>query len=174
MTDQVFKSAMDAARFLKNQGYKVSKSKLYKDLGGLLPRQADGTIRAADLMVYAATLGKDGSREQDTDRFVYMKQQAEIKKLVESTKSIILEREIKEGKYIPKDEADREKVDLVSVMEANFRHFLHTRMPDLCAVMVGQPEKIPAAIDAAQSGLDDLLNAMAGSAFCLTYDEEEK
>lgn len=169
---QVFKSGMAALRFLNDQGYKVSKSKLYKDKGSLLPQNADGSINAADLLTYAAGLDKAESRQNpDAARLTVAKQAAEIKKLRESTNTIIFDREVKQGKYILKEEADRQKVDMVSVLEANFRHFFHARMPQICTVLSGAPEKINTAIDATNTWLDELFNQMAASAFQVTYED---
>ena len=42
---------------LKEEGYKISNGKVYKDRdAGLLPLQADGTVLPSDVRAYAATL----------------------------------------------------------------------------------------------------------------------
>jgi hypothetical protein len=121
-----FPTLSHVLRFLREKGYKVKKSKLYQDRKkGLIEVRPDGSVSGKAALAYAASLEKEGGDRSDilsenADR----KFQAEIHKIVEQTKSITLQREILEGKYIPRTDAIRQRVDQITVIQLNLRSWI--------------------------------------------------
>lgn len=177
MPEENFKNVAAAGRWLRDQKYKVSRSKVHADAKhGLLRTQPDGTVSRADAESYVvrANLKRDGGlNPEQTEAITARRADAELEKIRQQTKSIVFDREIKEGKYILRDEAIAQRVDQLTVVETHFRQVLHTRMLQWCYTLAGNPDKVPDAVRQADIDLDGMLNALARSeSFSIEYETE--
>ena len=174
----------DLARWLADEGYcaagrevPIKKSKVYADAKKGAIRAADpGAITVDEAMAYVARAGLQKSqarRDSSIEDLSVRKMRAELLKTEEQTREIVLNREIKAGKYILRDEAIAQRVDQLAVIETHFRQLLHTRMLTWCYVLAGKPDKVPEAVRQADIDMDGLLNALARSeSFAIEYEVE--
>jgi len=176
--EEVFDTLIAAMRWLKERGYKIQKSKLYRDAkNGLIRVQKDGKVRKGEAEAYilrgalkqTEVIDQDKSDMLAAERFA-----AEVTKIKEQTRAIVLDREIKEGRYILKEKAIMDRVDQLTVLEANFRQVLHINMLDWCYIMGGNPDRVSEATRAADLNFDEMLNALSKSdGFTIEYLQDE-
>ena len=176
----IFPSLMAALQYLQDQGYAVKKSKLYKDRkDGLIRMEPDGRqVRESEIHSYVVKAGlrkNTGPDPEEMEEHAALKLKAELRKIEEQTKSIIFDRSVKEGKYVLKDAAVRERVDMLTVMEVHFRQIVDVNMVKWCQVLHGDQAKVNDAVNLAGADIDDMMNALARSdTFEIEYTPTEQ
>ena len=178
--DTVFPNLAVALTFLQDQGFDLKKSKLYKDRkDGLLRMEADGrSVRESEVLSYAvkAQLKRRvdidaKALEEAADR----KARAEIRKLEASARMTEFDLEVKQGKYILKEDAVRARIDQMAILEINFRQLVETRLPEWIALCGGSQKRLNDLRDMAALSVDDMMNALARSdTFSVVYEEQSE
>lgn len=169
-----FKNLKAAADWLRDNGYKVGKTKVYDDAkAGLLPVRDDGTVSARDVAAYAATLRrKNAPRADVVEDLAERKLRAEIRKTEEQAKKISHDRAIAEGKYIPKTEAELARVDILVLLDSNLRAMMDRRIPHYIRLCGGNSDALQELRRVVSEDIDDLFDSLARSeVFVVAYEE---
>ena len=127
--DEPFKNRMEVFRYLRDQGYKIGKSKLFGDTDrGLLKLQRDKSVLKQDVEAYVNRAGirKDPGKTVELEGFHLKKLEEEIKGL--QLKNEKLQLEVKKGRseLMPVAEAETEIADNLNAMLHAFRHLIET------------------------------------------------
>ncbi|WP_319406158.1 hypothetical protein [uncultured Desulfosarcina sp.] len=143
---RLFKNRAEALRHLQAKGYKVQKSKFYKDVGsGLCHLNPDGKISEGALMRYvqhpgAGLIQGDAIEDQDDD----------IKMLLRREKQLVIDNlEIKKrkdqfnfekdkGLHIPRADVDMELVSRAIALKSHLAHRFTTRATELSQMNADQ------------------------------------
>ena len=168
MNETTFPTLLSALEYLQAEGYDLKKSKLYKDRkDGLIRMEADGkSVRESEIHSYVVKAGlkrKAGYDVEDMEINAARKIKAELVKLEEQTRTIIFDRAVKEGKYVLKNEAILERVDMLTVMEVHFRQIIDVNMVRWCQAMAGDAAKVNDGVVMANADIDAMLDALSRS-----------
>jgi len=159
--EESFDNAKEAIIWLKGQGYKIAKSKFYKDRGKKVKVQVDGSIYKRDLVLYAKTLKYLGDPAEGMTQAQLKKTKLETNKLEIQTKREELKYQQELGELISRSESDMGKAALISILEANFRNMFLTKAGDWIVAAGGDPAETARLIDVMGTDLDDLFNVLA-------------
>lgn len=159
----VYGSRIEALRRLQADGYKIKKSKFYADCKvGLCRLEADGSVVDGELSRYVRRVGLQKLAEKSSDpasEMLARKNEKEVERLEEQISKLRREREIIEGRFLPRDLVEMELAGKCAVLEAGLRHLFHTRLVDWIEI-AGQ-QGLPAAMDAAQQDMNAQFNEFA-------------
>ena len=159
-----FDTRMEALKELKHQGFKIGKSKLYKDCSmGLCKIEKDGTILESSLNKYikhprSGLKRLDKIQEEEAGK---AKTTAEIEKLQEQVAKLRFERGIMEGRYISREDFEIELASVIGQVQTGLHHMLEMRVPDWVVLVAGEPAKGKDLLDATKRALDDRFNDFA-------------
>ena len=183
--DRFLSSLFDAMTWLQKLGYKISKSKIYRDKDkGLIFVWPDGRVYKADAELYARkhlVLEKSPDLEdletKDLEELQRKKLQAEVERLKKQISKYELEITKEQKKYILKADFNKEMARRKLVLEQNFTHFFRSQSPDLIDLVDGNQKKIQDFIDALIEKLHQELNEFASTekyhVVPLELDEED-
>lgn len=134
--------------YLEQAGRKVKKTKLYDDVKkGVLPRRMlDGkaVFRPVDVDRYATTLPLSVVPErqaQDAEDLARVKLAAEIDKLQSQKASIDLDRKIKLGKYVLREDVALELAARAGELDRALRTSMRLYVPDFVRLCAGDADK---------------------------------
>ena len=126
-------------------GRKLSKSKLYKDIGeGRLRKQPDGTFRLRDVQRYMASLPTAGTpdalvrKAADRQR---RKEEADIRKAEAAAEREEFDLAVKKGRFIAKDQVYAELAARAVTLSSGLKTAFEARNLDLVALVDGNPKK---------------------------------
>ncbi len=164
---KIFTSLLQVKDYLIEQGYKVSKSKIYRDAeNGKIQAQTDGSgnksVSAIAAWEYAEKhLEKVGANKGDLKNLQATKllEAIKIQKIDRQRKTFDLERE--QGKYIPRAEFESELAARAAVLESGFRHLFNVKAREWIAIVGGKPDRTADFLAALNDGLDEQLNTYA-------------
>jgi hypothetical protein len=169
MTDdqKVFTSLLQVMAYLIEQGYKVSKSKIYRDAeNGKITVTTDDagnkSVAALAAWEYAEKhLEKIGANKGDLKNLQATKlmQAIKIQEVEHRRKTFDLEKE--QGKYIPRADFESELAARAAVLESGFRHLFNVKAREWIAIVGGKPERTADFLAALNAGLDEQLNTYA-------------
>jgi hypothetical protein len=169
MTDdqKVFTSLLQVMSYLIEQGYKVSKSKIYRDAeNGKITVTTDDSgnksVAALAAWEYAEKhLEKVGANKGDLKNLQATKlmQAIKIQEVEHLRKTFDLEKE--QGKYIPRADFESELAARAAVLESGFRHLFNVKAREWIAIVGGKPERTADFLAALNAGLDEQLNTYA-------------
>lgn len=160
-----FESGLEVTEYLNGLGYKVSKSKVYRDIqDGLLSKNSSGVFTERAVLIYAKRfcepLDGGASKKRKTATVSDIKTlQAEMLAL----KKQLLERqiEIEAGNYIKKDEV----ISLLASRAAKFKNDLlsmvYKEVPELCILLGGDDKRIGQGISYLKGKIEDILREYA-------------
>ncbi len=158
-----FKNLVEVLRYLQDQGYKIAKSKLYKDkTKGLLRIQDDKTFLASEVNLYAATLHKvldEGKVAED----VSAKTRKEVEKLDIQIEQARFNLEKDKGKYIEKKKFDQELAARAAVLETGIKHMFQANVSEYAAIIGGDPLKANLLLDRMNLDYDSYINEYAST-----------
>ncbi len=150
---EVLGNILKVETYLAASGWKVKKSKLYKDKrAGLLKVQPDGAVLRADADAYAVLARlrpADAAPDAPDQKSLELRRQLEEaeleakRQLVERNK-LRLAREL--GEVVPREEVDRILVAAVSVLRSGMRQWIYGRMAELVELVRGDPSRVEPAI----------------------------
>lgn len=153
------KAAID---YLKSDGWKIAKSKLYADAkAGLIKVNADGTVTKADTLAYAAKCLKktSGAGQSGRDSKIYEERTNEETALTRIRRAKLeFEFDRDRGLYILKSDARAEIAIKIAALEAGIKHFFRTFAADWIHRVGGDPKHARMAIDWFNAEVDHLLD----------------
>ena len=99
--DEKYRNLLEVLKYLKGQGYKIGKSKLYKDRSNKQIRvQADGAVRKKDADAYAKTLTLLGDPLKGLEALQNEKARLEKERLQHQVAALEYEEKLREGTYV--------------------------------------------------------------------------
>lgn len=156
---------MAVVAFLKVQGYKIAKSKLYKDAAaGLIKANADGTVAETEARAYAQRyLKKIAGGEDDSamNALYRQKAEAELAKTRAQEEKIRFELERERGNFMARDLVLVEFAIKWTAIEAAIRHLVRSRAADWMHMAGADGKKNDMFIDLISAELDELFNELA-------------
>ena len=152
----VLESVLAAVGYLNSQGYKLSKSKAYKDAkAGLLKVRGDKTVTEAEALAYAARVGLEkvvpgtsGSAEEIQARKI----EAELSLSRAREEKLRFELERERGKYLLKTDVAVENATKFGAIEAGIKHLMRTKALEFIALVGGDGKKAPELVGGVQRG----------------------
>jgi hypothetical protein len=158
-----FPSLLDACEHLKKTGYRISKSKLYRDRDkNYFKVNADGTVPEAEIRAYAAEhLPKSRASLQDLDDIHAVKTRREVERLEKQNEKLQFELDRERGRYIPRLDFESELAARAAVLESGFRNLFNVRVREWIALVNGKPDRSADFLSALNQGLDEQLNIYA-------------
>jgi len=141
-----FKTLKEVLSYLKDEGWKVEKSKLYADKNKI-DRQKDGSYLAADVDRYAKLcLSRlDGSDETPVDAAEKLKWEIEFNK--QRAKKLELENEVEKGRWLLRSEVSQMFAARAALLkDAVGPAFIHPRVADVIELVGGDQAKAPELI----------------------------
>ena len=159
------KNLTAAVQYLQEQGWKVKKSKVYKDAkSGLLRVQPDRTVLRADLDSYILRAGLERTAQADTggqiERGQAERLELENEKLRKQVEKLEWELARDKGKYVLKEDVRTELALKIAALEAGIKHWMRTGAADLVYAVGGEAAKARVLINLFEARLDELLDEM--------------
>ena len=164
---QVFSSIKLAAEFLREEGWKISKSTLQRHLkkGLIRPDLPNGAFSQKALRKYAgrhlvmqSTLTKISDEDLQRE-----KMEAEVLKLKEQGKLAKIQRMAKEGKYVLRESVDLESAAKAAVFKVILHGIALTRAGDFIQLVNGDEKKVGDLTRELSEAFDMALNEVASS-----------
>ena len=164
--ERIFKNRLEALEYLQRRGYKIGKSKLYKDVrNGLLKIQANGNVYKSDLDNYVKKAGLSqldlDQAAEETDELNKQKLQKEVEKLDWENKRRQFEYEKELGRYIPRSDFEAEMAARVAAHEARLRNMIRERAMEWIWTVNGDPQRAQDLMEQMGQDLNDLFNELA-------------
>ncbi|MFH0995782.1 MAG: hypothetical protein V1844_09840 [Pseudomonadota bacterium] len=160
-----FRRLSEVVKFLKDEGYKVKKSKVYMDAkAGYLVAAEDGGYSQEAVLAYVHTQSLEkiaDSKAGKLDALSELRLEKEVEKLTVQVEKLTWDMERDQGKYLPKEDVRTELALKISAFEAGFKHIAVTRASDWVAAVGGRQEKQQVMIDMIHSAIDTLLGEFA-------------
>lgn len=172
---RVFPSLLAASEFLAGKGYKVSKSKIYRDEStGKITKQADGSVTALAAWEYAEKyLEKTGVNKDDLKDLQATKIRNAIRNqdIEYKRKEFELDREL--GRYLPRRDFEAELAARAVILETSLKHLFNTRVGEWIALVGGHPNKSPDLLQVLHNNLEEELSSYASTqTFQVIFTEE--
>jgi hypothetical protein len=140
----------------------IKQAKLYKDVrAGFLRRQKDGTFRRSDVDRYAASLKAVALPERQTDdlsALAKQEQEERVLSLQEKRRSIVFDREVKQGRYVLRDEIALELAGRAMALSVGLRSALQVAAPELIQAAGGDKNRADDLMREIEKHLDEALN----------------
>jgi len=157
-----FPSLLAVLGHLEAAGYRISKSKIYRDKDkNFIGVQPDGTVLETEVRAYAATLDRLDGTIDDLSDVHRRKANREVQLQEIKIQKMQLELDKERGKYIPRDEFESELAARAVIFDNGFRHFFQTRVATWIAMVNGQPEKQADLLADLIDGLNEQLTRYA-------------
>jgi hypothetical protein len=160
VADNYFKSLRAVLFHLDQAGFRISKSKLYRDKDkGMIRINPDGTVPETEVRAYAATLERKSGSIDDLSDVHARKAAKEVEKLEEQIARLRFERQKEQGKYIPRSSFEAELAARAVVFESGFRHVFNIKAKEWIVLVGGKMEKASELLTALNQALDEQLNS---------------
>jgi len=160
--DSRFKNLLETVKYLKGQGYKIGKSKIYADRKNKQIRvQEDGSVLKRDADAYSKTLQLLGDplRGLEAD-------QKERSKLVNQRLSLKVTRErfeqdVLEGKYVLRADSELERANNASAIFTGISNGLLACARELIEAAGGDPARLTDFVAAMKKELERVANSLS-------------
>ena len=164
--EPAFDNLLRAKEHLNRLGYKVGKSKIYKDRkDGLIKIEADGTVKEASVKAYIRKANLENLTEKaEADQgpsVLVRKAERELEKLGEQIEDLRFKRSVAQGDYIPRTDFEMELAARAAVLDTGLRHLVHSSLGAWVNMMEGDPKKIPILLQRINDDLDEKFNEFA-------------
>jgi hypothetical protein len=157
-----FKNLLEAMKFLKGQGYKIGKSKIYKDAQQKQIRvQADGSILKRDAEAYAKTLKLLGDPLRGLEATQKRKGELEVRRLEQIVAALEHEQEVREGKYVLKADAELDRANNAGAIFTALSNGLLSSARELLDAAKGDPHRLVTFIEALKRELERAANSLS-------------
>lgn len=157
----VFQDIKSVLAYLQ-ESRQIKQAKLYKDVrAGFLRRQKDGTFRRSDVDRYAASLKAVALPERQTDdlsALAKQEQEERVLSLQEKRKSVVFDREVKQGRYVLRDEIALELAGRAMALSIGLRSALQVASPELVQAVGGDKNRADDLMREIEKHLDEALN----------------
>ena len=162
-----FRNKIAVAKYLKDQGVKIGKSKLYKDAeAGKLRVQPDGSVLLSDVELYVRaylTPRQKAGDNQDIEALQKEKLELESEKLKEQIAKLAWDREKEAGKYLLRSDFEMELAARAAVLETSLRQMAQSKAYDWIAVCKGEHSKANDMAAMVTAEIDAVLNDYAAT-----------
>lgn len=162
---QTLANVLAVVDYLTRSGYKIKKSKAYKDQKeGLLRPEKDGTFAISTIDKYAVIAGLkrlDGKGKDSLDKIQEEKAQVELEKAKEQRDFLRHKNKVASGMYVPREAFERELVKRFIVFKSDLNNFALSAAEIIIATVSGDPAKAPALIEYMQDAFADFLDRYA-------------
>lgn len=149
--EQTFPNLLAVIKYLKENKWKLSKSRAYQHHGeGKIKQQSNGTYRLGDVEKYAGVYLKtaDGrSASNDLEKFQEEKVQTELDISKEKLEHLQLKNKVAKGLYVPKDAFERELAQRAIVFKSDVESFCRSKAADIVNLTGGKKDRIPDLIE---------------------------
>jgi hypothetical protein len=102
-----------------------------------------------------------GDPAASMDKQFQKKLKLEIQRLQKQNKTMAFDLKVKEGKFIPRDEAEQHHAATITIIEANVKNLHLTAAPDIIQIVKGDSTQVGALVESLATHMDDLFNALA-------------
>lgn len=174
-----FDNRIEAVNYLKRQGYKIGKSKLYGDCKkGLLRLQDDGSVLDSDLKKYVrkADLQQLSTMpDADPQDTLIRKAEEELEKLRIQNKILRIQLDEKLGKYVSRADFDLEFASKIAILKSGLEHMVYSYAFEWVEIVIdGEPEtSAQRLIDRIKQNLERQFNDFANlKKFQVVFGEE--
>jgi hypothetical protein len=152
-----------AAAFLQADGWKVGKSKLYKDAkAGLVRVNADGTVNEAEAIAYAHKYLKkklaDGGSAAIED-LLREEKEAQVALLKTREEKLRFEKDLAQGLYLLRDDVILETAIKIGVLEAGLKNVVRSRSEEWLHQVGADIARADLLRELVYREIDDLLDA---------------
>lgn len=156
---------LEVMKHLRREGFKIGKSKLYKDsAAGLLKIQPDGSVLERDIDRYVRVAGlKKPAEISDGELQILQKKknEMEVRKLEAQVSDLTFKQAVAQGRYIPRAEFEMEMAGRAGALDAGLRHRFLSECRDLVDAVSGDPALVPIIQEMLGKMLDEALNEYA-------------
>jgi hypothetical protein len=163
---QTLANVLAVVDYLTNAGYKIKKSKAYKDQKeGLLRPEKDGTYAISTVDKYAVIAGLkrlDGKGKDSLDKIQEEKAQVELEKAREQRDYLRHKNKVASGLFVPRDDFERELTKRALVLKSDFENYIRGGVEKKIALVDGDPAKAPALIEHELDALAEFLDRYSG------------
>lgn len=157
-----FKNLLEAMKHLKGLGYKIGKSKIYKDAKDRQIRvQADGAVLKRDAEAYAKTLKLLGDPLKGLEAAQARKAELEIERLEHIMAGLKRERDIQEGRFVLAEDSDLEKANNAGAIFVALSNVLLNSARELIEACAGDQRRIEIFIEAVKQQLERAANSLS-------------
>lgn len=158
-----FKNTLAVLEYLKAEGYKIGRDKIYSDAKkGLLRVQDDKSVLGADVTLYAsACLPKlvDSGGDASEAQALKARKEAELLDLKIEKTQFELDKE--RGKYLKKKDFAMEMAARAVVLDSGIRHHFRVNVSEYIAIAGGDPLKANQVLDRLNEDLDAAMTEFA-------------
>ncbi len=158
-----FKNVLAVLNYLRDQGFKVGRDKIYSDAKtGLLRVQKDKTVLWADVKLYSGTLkvSRDDAGE-DLAEDHKIKTRKEIEKLDLQNEKLQFELDKERGKYLAKKDFAMEVAARAVILDTGIRHMFQVNAAEYIALVGGDMMKTNALLERMNADFDKTMNSFA-------------
>ena len=177
--NNTFSTLADVLTYLREAGWRVAKSTLYRHQGeGKIRPRPTGAYHLADVEKYARTFLK----QQATGKRVQERIEDLQRKLLEKEdklKDLKIDRETfardkEKGEYIPKKLMDIEIAGRAGILEAVLKHWIQSHAADWIRLTEGNTKKVGELIQFMNHGIDEHTNEYASvREYRVIFDDDE-
>jgi hypothetical protein len=157
-----FKNKIAVARYIKDQGVKIGKSKLYKDAeSGKLRVQADGSVLLADADLYIRAYGTPRQKagvNQDIEALQAARLELENRKLEKQIEKMEFDQRVATGEYMLRSDFEMEVATRAAVLDTALRQMVAAKTYEWIMISkgdAGMAREVAAIINVE---IDKLLN----------------
>ena len=155
----------EVVKYLKDEGYKIAKSKIYNDVkAGYLTPADDGSFQYDSVIAYIHTQMLDkiaDNRGDKIDQLTEKRLQKEVEKLTAQVEKLQFDLQRDRGKYLPKDEVRTELALKIATFEAALKHLYRTHADEWISLTEGNLKYHAQFIEILYGHLDNLLDEMS-------------
>lgn len=157
-----FKSLYTVLNHLKESGFKISKSAIYRAKDkGQIRINPDGTVLESEVRGYAGNLERVEGNIGNLNDIHARKASKETELLDERIAKVRFENEKEGGKYILRTDFEAELAARTVILESGFRHQYNMKAGEWIALVNGKIEKSADFLQELNAALDEQLNSYA-------------
>ncbi len=171
-----FKTQKEALAYLKDQGFKVEKSKLSEDFkAGRLPRTPDGLFEASALLGYAKAHLKAKARAEDSAAATAAAQsdasKARLNDITAARQELRYKKEL--GLLMPRAEHEQDLASRALFFKAEIEGFIHRLGGEIIALAHGEESRLAALIEWWNEKTADWMDAWSADREFAASSEDE-
>lgn len=160
--DARFKNLLETVKYLKGQGYKIGKSKIYQDRKNKQIRvQEDGSVLKRDADAYAKTLQLLGDPLRGLEAIQKRKAELEAQRLEKIVKGLEYEQDIREKKYVLRADAELERANNASAIFTGISNGLLACARELIEAAGGDPARLSDFVAAMKAELERVADSLS-------------
>lgn len=174
-----FSSTAEVLAYLRDAGWKVTKTSLYRHLDQGKFAARDGLFRRGDIDRYARTWLKQkatGKRVNEaTEELQRKKLEKELERLDIDIKQRRQDYDRDAGRLIPREQMEVELAGRAAILDAGLKHWINTNAMEWIRLADGDVKKVGELIFALTRSIDEHLNAYAQPQdFKIVIEDEEE